>query len=532
MARPVIGLIVSAALSASALALDCPQMPRQAQQDWESEVKVAVGKVGAASGTELTARTQRATTELLGKLPHADKVYLEQMMFASYCSAVRDNATLTETEREGRVKAYGVQLRLTLGAATPEPRPPPTDPRDAARRALERIPVDYSVAAFLKSIREGRADVVDLFLQAGIDPNSEDDKGTMALAYAAAQGKVKIVEALLRAKASLTGQAVSFAAQYGQSDVLRLLLQRGVEASMLDNAFLAAAGAARLETLQLLGSRIGDRRRLSSRALPDAAWHTNDESGALAVIRELLAMGADVDAQNDGGWSALARAADAGHATVVQALLAAHADADTVCACRGFNDGNYSPLAMAALRGHIDVATRLVRAGAKVNTRTTNGTSPLMLVASNSGSPPLLLLLLDAGADPNARDGRGDTALVHGVHRAEVVRTLLEHGADVNARNDDGATALMTAAANDYVEIADVLLAAGANVQQRSSLGRTALMIAVRNGSLASVRLLIAHGGHANDRDADGKTLLMHAHELDSDDAQTIIALLTQAGAK
>jgi uncharacterized protein len=46
------------------------------------------------------------TTDLLRRLPGADRVYLEQMMYATYCSSIRDNAALTEAERNTRMQAY------------------------------------------------------------------------------------------------------------------------------------------------------------------------------------------------------------------------------------------------------------------------------------------------------------------------------------------------------------------------------------------------------------------------------------------
>ena len=46
----------------------------------------------------------------------------------------------------------------------------------------------------------------------------------------------------------------------------------------------------------------------------------------------------------------------------------------------------------------------------------------------------------------------------------EKVRSLIDAGADVNAANEDGDTALMNAACNGHVEIAKHLLEAGADI--------------------------------------------------------------------
>ncbi|HVJ80487.1 MAG TPA: ankyrin repeat domain-containing protein [Planctomycetia bacterium] len=76
---------------------------------------------------------------------------------------------------------------------------------------------------------------------------------------------------------------------------------------------------------------------------------------------------------------------------------------------------------------------------------------------------------------------------------AESVRRLLERGADPDARNESGATALMWAV--DDVEKLRLLLKAGAKVNARSDDGRTALLIAAGwVGAGDAVKLLLDHG--------------------------------------
>lgn len=95
-------------------ALDCPKIPEQTNKEWDVEVKAAVGKIGPVKGAELETRTKKAVRDLMGKLPQADKVYLEQMMYATYCSALRDDKTLSESEKASRIRAYNIEVRKTL----------------------------------------------------------------------------------------------------------------------------------------------------------------------------------------------------------------------------------------------------------------------------------------------------------------------------------------------------------------------------------------------------------------------------------
>src|SRR5687768_4004028 len=82
---PVYACLAALLLPLQSYALDCPNVPEQARKDWQIEVRAAVGKIGPATGAELESLTRSATKDLMGKLPQADRVYLEQMMYATYC---------------------------------------------------------------------------------------------------------------------------------------------------------------------------------------------------------------------------------------------------------------------------------------------------------------------------------------------------------------------------------------------------------------------------------------------------------------
>ncbi|MBI4823896.1 MAG: ankyrin repeat domain-containing protein [Nitrospirae bacterium] len=70
------------------------------------------------------------------------------------------------------------------------------------------------------------------------------------------------------------------------------------------------------------------------------------------------------------------------------------------------------------------------------------------------------------------------------------VKSLLQHGADVNAKDNNGNTALMYAAVGGHTEIVQTLLNKGANVNAKNNFGNTALIYAVKNGRTEIVSLL------------------------------------------
>jgi ankyrin repeat protein len=72
--------------------------------------------------------------------------------------------------------------------------------------------------------------------------------------------------------------------------------------------------------------------------------------------------------------------------------------------------------------------------------------------------------LIEKGADVNAKDNEGITALMYAVafEHPEMVKLLIDAGADVNAKDNEGITALMVASFEGYTDIVELLIKAGA----------------------------------------------------------------------
>jgi ankyrin repeat protein len=116
----------------------------------------------------------------------------------------------------------------------------------------------------------------------------------------------------------------------------------------------------------------------------------------------------------------------------------------------------------ATMDGSLSRMRLLHFAGANINSRS-NGSMPLF-IAAGEGRSDVVRYLLAEGADVNAREQLGDTALTEVAYYGHValVKELLAHGADVNAIGNDG-TALDIALNRNNSAVADLLKHHGGN---------------------------------------------------------------------
>ena len=173
------------------------------------------------------------------------------------------------------------------------------------------------------------------------------------------------------------------------------------------------------------------------------------------------------------------------------------------------NKHGETALYMAAESGHLTIVNALLDAGADVSLASSYGYTVLH-VAARYGHLTTVNALLDVGADVSQTTKHGSTALHEAAEsgRLTTVNALLEAGADVSQTNEDGDTALHEAASKGHLTSVNSLLDAGADVSQTDEDGDTALHVAASEGHLTSVKVLLNAGADVNQRNHMAQTAL------------------------
>lgn len=125
---------------------------------------------------------------------------------------------------------------------------------------------------------------------------------------------------------------------------------------------------------------------------------------------------------------------------------------------------------------------------------------PLIIYAVDSNcDKDMFETLIQLGADVNAKDFTGDTALFRAVSKknADIIKLLVDNGVDVNAKNSNGFSALYCALLNEMdFQIIKILIDSGADVNFKNDKV-SCLYLAKRSKSSDKQQIidyLISHG--------------------------------------
>lgn len=441
-----------------------------------------------------------------------------------------------------------------------------------------------SDGALTSAVIASRPENIRVLLDAGADPLSTTKSFKSALSTACGFGDFEIVKQLLsaikdRQRLSADSTLLPSAAQSGQVEIVRLLLDNGASVSAkVANGLTAlhwAATTDSVETTHALiaaGADVNVQDDAGYTPLACAVERRNNaqvaallshgaklevpiksggsplvlaaEYGYLDTVQLLLKAGAKPTAVGEDGTSVIHHAAAAGYqvkdmppfkkgesrdyAAIVKLLLDAGVPVNTV------SPDGWTPLHTAAVGGCVDAARMLLEKGAKLDATINDGRTALHLAAMK-GTPEMITLLLDRGApidsvQVNHPSKATPLMLAEEGGRAENVKLLLKRGANLQVRGFPNRMSVLHGAAwHNHVEIAKLLLAAGISVDVRDADKGTPLMVAVSMGSREAAALLIEKGADVNAKFLSGDSMLKVAT---AKGHSAIVSLLKAHGAK
>jgi uncharacterized protein len=348
---------------------------------------------------------------------------------------------------------------------------------DGGANANASLPGGETV--LMTASRVGNLEAVKALLARGANANAHERREQTALMWAAAEGHAPVVRALIEAGAAMNATLASgftpmfFAVREGHIDVARALIEAGVNV----NQTLQARKAV-VDRYDPVGKGTGTSPLLMA-----------VENGHFELAMALVAAGADPNDQRSGF-------------TPLHAI--------TWVRKPDASDGGDPPPIGSGRLTSLQFVRALVDRGANVNARLdkgaprppesstllgTEGATPF-LMAADRADIPLMRELLKLGADPALPNADGSTPLMAAAglgtanpleeagtesEALEAVKLLLDLGADINAVDNNGHTAMHGAAYGNFPTVVQLLADRGADAnvwKQPDKEGRTPLYIA------------------------------------------------------
>uniref|UniRef100_V9K7E5 2-5A-dependent ribonuclease n=1 Tax=Callorhinchus milii TaxID=7868 RepID=V9K7E5_CALMI len=289
--------------------------------------------------------------------------------------------------------------------------------------------VDYKMEGFgwsplLSAVKSNHENIVHLLLKYGANPQIKKLNGATPFIVAAIVGNVKLLQTFLDLEVDIN-EADSFgftafmeAAQYGKEEALRFLFKNKAEVNKHREVS---------EETKTLGKG-------GKTALIDAVRKGHED----IVVILLDEMEAEVDAQDNLGRTPLMYALEEDNETIVTILLDRDADVSHV-------DKNYGTPIYTALKKdtvNTSLVKLLMEHRPDLNVCEEAESTPLILAVKKKKKDLVKLFLKDENINVNAKNNKGETALLAAVEVDDLAmaKLLCDKGADVNCINKSGDT--------------------------------------------------------------------------------------------
>ena len=383
--------------------------------------------------------------------------------------------------------------------------------------------------AFLFAVRSGNADTVRLLLdKVSIDINHQSE-----------------YELRDDERYTIMPTPLMLAARYGHTDVMKLLIEKGADVSIIEKALSLVTKHGHIASVRLL-FELGLANANSTDHWETPILTIASGNGHKDLVQFLLDNGAEVN-RLGGFWgyeTAIRDAVFGNHIEIVQLLLDAGADVNLGEKIGNLKSNNAQPVLVLYMvcdtygeKINMDMLKLLLDAGVNVNAMDNLHETALYKAAEN-GDIDAVRLLLDYGADVNlGRETPLIAALYDGGENTQakaIVQLLIDNGADVHRCTDIGLWSTVMLAAVNHPECLQLLIDAGADINYvcrgtTDYYQYTALLWVAEEGITESVKILLANGADIHAKNKRGRTALDLAM---TEQHTEIVQLLQAAGAK
>ncbi len=309
---------------------------------------------------------------------------------------------------------------------------------------------------------EGQTECMKVLLDSGMSPNAPDDKSVFPLHFCVKYGLAECVKLLLDAGADINMRnpnlfdftPLMLAAYHNRTECAGLLVEAGADVFLRSENYTAMHWALHQEAWDVFGYLLSVEKIRADKALIQELFEplpqnaefvrilmnagaTTGNAWADAVcygdeqkLQKLLESGAYKGADN---MRQLLRAIQLHDATIMQYVLQTGVDVTHFARDAGWE------VTFVLKQGKTEHLQMLIEHGMNVNENcSADMNHSLLIEAAFRGCDEAVELLLKSGADINAQDPDGYTALMHAYGKPEKVKLLLARNPDLSIRNKNG----------------------------------------------------------------------------------------------
>ncbi len=307
---------------------------------------------------------------------------------------------------------------------------------------------------------------------------------------------------------------IFWAASAGNLPLMEYLVQKGAKTNIVDSHglsilnFAASTGQQNLRIYDFIlahGGKISEKDTKGASAILLAAHSFEPETELLAWF---LKKGYDIKTTDSEGNGIFNYAAKNLNPKVMEMLISRGVEFKNL----NKTGGNAFLFATQGTRGasnDLEAYRYLEKQGLDANVTTTDGRTPLHILASRNKNMEIFNFFLERKVDINKRDKNGNTAIMNAAMRNDIktLSFLSEAGAEINTANKNGETPLMLAMQNNTFEVVEFLISNKAEVSVKD-----------KEGNSLAYYLITSYG--KNEKDFNEKLAILKSQKFDFSQTQ------------